>query len=133
MKSNPCRPVITCTACCCCSAKDVFRTACCRGICVKARRPTWNRRFEISVDIVRNISFRIEPDYRTVRRIIDHDIPMFLPHIPRGIRIQRGDHLEPNTSLPAYEWVYHSDEGKPFIDSSNTINPNMMTKKVSIH
>lgn len=158
----PCRVCCKCSMCLGTSCIESCKTIFCVGCCLKPKKPSWNKRFEISIDIVRNVSFNIDPDYRQMRFMLDHDVPTWAPHMPKGIRFQRGDQLlsvgvglgslgnnsdsnsnsnslSLSSEVPiynhtlGYEWIYHELEGPPCDERSNILNPELRKRRIILY
>ena len=114
----------TCITCCnlcyCCLASvcDVSVTCCCRP-CIKPKRPTWNRKFQASVSILRNTTNSFVPaksSVRIVRAIIDSNPPGFL--LPNNIKIV--SQIIDNNNTNKMEWIFRNNIGLPVFPSDGS-------------
>ena len=62
-------------------------------------RPSWNTSYASAVGVLRAAAKRLPADVKTLRMTTDHEIPRWLPTLPRGVKSLV-------TSLPAGEWFY---------------------------
>eukprot|EP01038_Epipyxis_sp_PR26KG_P006060 gene6060-8343_t len=118
----PCRCLKISCIHCCASSYHCIKVCCGRTCrCVSPKRPTWNKQFEISINLARNLSFTLEPhpDYVHITRMfIDNDPTFLVPFIrAKGMKIKSGKHLGNDKALPPYEVVFGKQDGVPDFDN----------------